>query len=82
MTNTNELISKMKKFGDRQEDLANALNLSLSRTNAKINNKDGAEFTLIESNIIRIRYHLTDAEYVEIFCTQSVHQEGTVSHET
>ena len=82
MTNRNMLISKMKLYGDNQTDLAEALNLSTTRTNAKINNKNGAEFTQTESNIIRIRYNLTDAEYVEIFCTPSVHQEGTVSHET
>ena len=70
--NKNLLISKMKLFGDRQEDLANALGISLSRTNAKINETDGAEFTLSEMRIIKFRYHLTAEEVDAIFFAPKV----------
>jgi hypothetical protein len=66
------LNSKMALFGDRQEDLANALDLSLSRTNAKINETDGAEFTLSEIKIIKFRYHLTAEEVDAIFFASKV----------
>lgn len=67
MTKKNLLISKMKLFGDTQESLAKALNLSLARTNAKINGTNGAEFTMSEIQIIKIRYNLTPEEVDEIF---------------
>ena len=70
--NRNLLDSKMKLFGDRQEDLANALGLSLSRTNAKINETDGAEFTKSEITIIKFRYHLTAEEVDAIFFAEKV----------
>ena len=65
--NKNMFISKMKLFGDRQEDLANALGISLSRLNAKINETDGAEFTQSEITAIKFRYHLTAEEVDAIF---------------
>lgn len=70
--NKNLLISKMKLFGDTQTDLAHALGLSVARTNAKINETDGAEFTQSEITIIKIRYHLTAEEVDLIFFTQKV----------
>ena len=70
MTNTNMLLSKLKLFGDKQESLAKALGLSLSRTNAKINNTDGAEFTQSEIVLIKIRYNLTPEELDQIFLTE------------
>ena len=76
-TNTNMLISKMKLFGDNQQDLADALDLSLVRTNAKINNKDGAEFDQGEIAIMIIRYKLTPEEVCLIFFKDGVHCEGT-----
>jgi hypothetical protein len=70
----------MKLHGDNQTDLANALNLSLSSTNTKINGK--SNWTQTEISIIAVRYELTPEEVVEIFFNQSVHQEGTVPRET
>lgn len=71
--NKNMFISKMKLFGDTQSSLAEALGMSLSRLNAKINETDGAEFTQSEITAIKIRYHLT-AEEVDVifFCGKSV----------
>lgn len=70
--NKNLLISKMKLFGDTQQMLADALDLSLTRTNAKINETDGAEFTKREITIIKIRYHLTADEVDQIFFAEKV----------
>ena len=61
------LASKMKMFGDTQLQLSQALGLSLARTNAKINETDGAEFTQGEISIIRFRYQLTPEEVDSIF---------------
>lgn len=63
--NTNMLISKMKLFGDRQEDLAKALKLSLTTVNAKINGK--RDFTQTEIALIAARYELTPEEVNQIF---------------
>ena len=78
--NKNELISKMKKFGDNQTDLAAALNLSLASTNGKINGKQ--DFTQTEISVIATRYELTPEDVTLIFFNQLVHQEGTVPHGT
>lgn len=61
------LNSKMALYGDNNETLANALNLSPQRLSAKKNNTNGAEFTQTEIQIIKERYNLMDAEVVEIF---------------
>ena len=57
----------MKLHGDRQEDVAEHIGLSLSRFNAKLNETDGAEFTQGEIQRIKEKYNLTDAEVVAIF---------------
>ena len=62
----------MKLFGDTQADLADALGISLSRTNAKINETDGAEFTKREIAIIKFRYHLNAEEVDAIFFAEKV----------
>jgi hypothetical protein len=75
--NTKMLNSKMALFGDNQTDLANELGLSLTRTNAKINAKDGAEFTQNEIAVMIGRYHLTPEEVQEIFFRTTVHCKET-----
>ena len=60
-----ELISVMKKHGDRQEDLAKYIGISPQRFSAKINEKDGAEFTQGEIQKIKRKYNLT-ADQVDI----------------
>ena len=67
----NLFISKMKLFGDTQSDLAQVLNLSLVRMNAKINETDGAEFKQSEIAAIRTRYNLTMEEVDQIFFTKN-----------
>lgn len=65
--NLNLLYSKMALYGDNNESLARALNLSPQRVSAKKNSTNGAEFTQSEIQIIKERYNLTDNEVVEIF---------------
>ena len=65
----NELVSVMKKHGDRQEDLANYIGISLQRFNAKINEKDGAEFSKSEIEKIKVKYNLNAEEIYLIFFT-------------
>ncbi len=67
------LASVLAKNGDTQSDLAKVLGLSLSRTNAKINETDGAQFTQNEIVAIKKAYTLTAKEIDEIFfCSKSI----------
>lgn len=65
--NKNLLRSKMVLFGDTNETLAAALGISPQRLSAKINTKDGAEFTQGEINVIKNLYRLTLQELNDIF---------------
>lgn len=64
--NKGALESKMKLFGDNQEDLAKALGLTRPSLNAKINNRN-ASFTQQEISMIKIRYNLSASEIDLIF---------------
>lgn len=66
------LTSFMAKFGDTQETLAKALGLSLSRLNAKINERDGASFNQNEMSVIISRYSLTQNDAMSIFFANEV----------
>lgn len=68
----NELVSVMKKHGDNQADLANYIGISLQRFNAKINEKDGAEFTKGEIQKIKEKYNLTAEDVDLIFFNNDV----------
>lgn len=70
--NKNMFVSKMKLFGDTQEILAEALGLSLSRLNAKINETDGAEFKQSEIKFFIVRWQLTPEEVDQIFFVSRV----------
>lgn len=65
-------VSKMKLFGDTQQILAEALGMSLSRLNAKINEIDGAQFRQKEIAFFRNRWHLTPEEVDQIFFAPKV----------
>ena len=65
--NKNLFVSKMKLFGDTQQKLADALGLSLSRLNVKINETDGAEFRQSEIQFFRDRWKLSPEEVDQIF---------------
>ena len=66
----------MELFGDRNEDLANALGISPQRFSLKLNGTYGADFTVREINIIRVRYKLTIQEVDLIFFKSNVSCEG------
>ena len=61
------LMSVLAKHGHKQKNLAELLSLSLSRTNAKINETDGAQFNQNEIAAIKSSYQLTAQEVDEIF---------------
>lgn len=61
------LKSHMAKKGETQAVLAEAMGLSLSRLNAKINGTGGAEFTQTEIAFISERYKLSGSETMRIF---------------
>ena len=65
-------VSKMKLFGDTQQILADALDMSLSRLNAKINEINGAQFRQNEIKFFRNRWHLTPDEVDQIFFAPKV----------
>ena len=77
--NKNMFVSKMKLFGDTQAILAEALGMSLSRLNAKINEINGAQFRMSEIKFFRDRWHLTPEEVDQIFFTSKVPCGGTLS---
>ena len=64
--NKNLLNSFMARNGDNQEKLAEALGISLSNLNAKINGK-GASFRQTEILAIKQRYNLNSDEVDSIF---------------
>ena len=66
------LKSHLAKRGDTQADLANAMGISLSRLNAKINGTRGAEFTQTEISFIAERYGLSAKETVHVFFSEKV----------
>lgn len=71
-------LSVMVKNQDTQGTLAKAMGLSLSRLNAKINERGGAAFTQSEIAFIIQRYSLTNDEAMEIFFASRVSQSATL----
>ena len=55
-----------------QTVLAEAMGMSLSRLNAKINEQSGAEFTKSEIEFIRDRYKMSRKQVMDIFFTNGV----------
>ncbi len=70
--NKSLLLSYMVKNGDTQEELAEAMGLSLSRLNAKINRRNGAMFNQAEIDFIFRRYKFTPNEIVNIFFAKPI----------
>ena len=60
MFDRNELRAAMARFGDRQEDLANALGVTSSALSAKINGS--VDFKRNDIEMIIMRYGLTAVE--------------------
>lgn len=72
MINKNLFRSEMVKYGDTQETLAKDLNISVSRLNAKINSRDGAQFNSDELIFLSERYSLDPDHFMAIFFTEKV----------
>lgn len=70
--NTNRMKSVMALNGDKQKDLAKALDLSPQRFSHKLNEREGAEFNQSEIYAIKNRYNLSAQEVTEIFFNQDV----------
>ena len=63
-----------------QKNLANAMDMSLSRLNAKLN-ETGAEFSKSEIDFIRNRYNLSREQLVDIFFNDDVSLQDTEEEE-
>lgn len=61
------LMSEIIKHNETQVTVAEALGISLSRFNAKINEREGAEFTQGEIQFLIDRYQLTAEAVKAIF---------------
>ena len=70
--NSNKLKSVMALFGDTGNDLAETIGISPQRFSAKLNEKNGAEFTQSEIQAIKERYNLTASDLEEIFFNKEV----------
>jgi hypothetical protein len=71
-------MSQIVKHNETQVTVAKAMGLSLSRFNAKINEREGAEFTQGEIQFLIDRYQLTaDAVKAIFFCSQGILSEDT-----
>jgi len=76
--NKSLFLSVMVKNQDTQGTLAKAMGLSLSRLNAKINERGGAAFMQTEIAFIIQRYGLTNDEAMEIFFASKVSCSATL----
>ena len=65
--NTNELKEKLKECSLSQEMMADKMGISLSSFNAKINEREGAQFVLGEVQSIKKILHLTADQVDQIF---------------
>jgi len=69
----------MKLHGDTNEALARAIKISPQRLTAKINRKNGAQFTSDEIEEIARRYALTEIEICRIFFCRLVSDWDTLN---
>lgn len=65
--NTNLLKGKMREKALTQEDMAGKLGISLSRFNAKVNARGGAEFSLGELQAMKAILELSSKQVDQIF---------------
>ena len=75
--NKRKLNAVMQLHGESQQNLADYLQMSLSRLNAKINEYRGAQFRQNEIAAIQEHYGLSAEEVNEIFFASLVSQKDT-----
>lgn len=78
--NKRKLNAVMQLHGESQQDLADYLEMSLSRLNAKINEYRGAQFRQNEIAAIQKHYDLSAEEVNEIFFASMVSQKDSTSN--
>jgi len=66
------LLEYIARFDITQKNLAKAMGISPSTLSAKINSKDGAEFTELDMQFIKARYGLDTDEFNRIFFAELV----------
>ena len=69
---TKKLVFVSNYFNHHQKALADAMGISLSRLNAKINETGGAEFVQSEMEFIANRYQLSADDVINIFFARKV----------
>lgn len=67
--NINLLKGEIKKSGLTQADVASKIGMSLSRFNAKINNNQGAEFSLADIRALKLLFNFSPDQVDAIFFT-------------
>lgn len=72
MNDVKLLKSFILRHDGTQQKLAEAMGLSLSRLNAKINETGGAEFNQREIGFIKSRYSLSNEDVDSIFFAEKV----------
>ncbi len=70
--NANIIRARMAECGLTQGDTAKAIGISLSRFNAKLNNKNGAEFSLPDAIALKKVLKLTTEQIEQIFFDEKV----------
>ena len=65
--NKNELVSVMKKHGDRNEDIAKYIGIVPQTFSYKLNGTNGASFTQKEIQKIKEKYNLSAEQIDTIF---------------
>lgn len=70
--NSRLLKSFIVRYDKTQENLAEAMGISLSRLNAKINGTGGADFSQSEIAFIRERYNLSNRDVCDVFFAKDV----------
>lgn len=75
--NERKLKAVMQLHGESQQDLAQYLQMSLSRLNAKINEYRGAQFRQNEIAAIQEHYGLSAEEVNEIFFALTISQKDS-----
>ena len=70
--NKRELECRMKRYGDTQSSLANALGISRGCLNSKINERQCASFSQPEIVAIKKRYNLSADDIENIFFNSEV----------
>ncbi len=65
--NANKLKGRLREYGMTQGEMAEKMGVSLSRFNAKINQRQGAEFTLGELRAMKELLELTAKQVEQIF---------------